>query len=697
MASDTYVEEPDLEMATQPDPATLPTQLVEGSLVPLQPDPASLQPTQPLPAVAGGNVAQALMSGSLMFPSDLYTKELDDQVTAELQKLDDDQCNDRFQSAKAHPEFPRYCEGVRAEIGDPEIKWEFGEEEPMLDLVMFEVWVRAKRSLAQQLGVPPPPPFPTLSPPEPPAMLLVPQPAPTAAPTPTPLAPDAPAPVAQPAAHTAFQAPPAPTAATPSDAAVVHPHPAAPRAQDAVPQAVQEQPAAPSSAPEDAPTASTPSPDPVAQASALVQAQSAPPTASTASGAPDAVAQAPSAPPTTASTPSRPEDAVAQAAALYQAQQPAAPTAPTPPVAEQAPALVEALSAPMAPAPPGKAAAPTAPAPSGTQAAQLQATPSHQPGAVFQAKAAAPPVPTAGEPGAVVQAKAAAQATPPGQPAVVQAKPAPPTAPPPKHPAMANPLPPSQLSDQVERIAMETSDIHRATSVTHRREWMVFSRAARNPSRMVQSLVPMYNDSSQKTDLFRLWLQNGQSFQACEVEVNRRNSLKQKAATKEKWMSKRQLELEGRYSAEDIKALIEKCTNQGQWIGDPNFPERQDLRQYCINSETTRELARVREDSQNLTSRVEVTADEASEFLTPGGDFAVDQAPTVPEWACAPCVPAPHLPAEVGKGKGKGQKRKKGKDADGEVANTQPDKPKSPLEKALLLQRGVLLGLTEDC
>jgi len=219
---------------------------------------------------------------------------------------------------------------------------------------------------------------------------------------------------------------------------------------------------------------------------------------------------------------------------------------------------------------------------------------------------------------------------------------------------------------------------------------------------MGKSLIPNFSAGGEsRLDLFRTWLEKGQDFQKVEVEIARRNTQKQKAKTKEKCMSKRELEQDPRYTPDDVKDLIQRKTALGQYIDDPNFPGREDLRQYIVSSEVSKEAQHIREDEQQILSATRVSGAEALALTEEGADFSAASTPSIHDvlgFAAPPTVSD-----EVkggGKGKdGKGKRRggkgktKEGKDGDAENQENEklPDKPPTPLEKAVLLKKSVFL------
>ena len=157
---------------------------------------------------------------------------------------------------------------------------------------------------------------------------------------------------------------------------------------------------------------------------------------------------------------------------------------------------------------------------------------------------------------------------------------------------------------------------------------MKFLRQANNPSIMPKALIPTFT-SGDKLDLFRIWLQKGQDFSAVEVEVNRRNSQKKTAMARDRCLSRADLLATGRYSERDVQELIERKTALGEWIPDPNFPQREDLRQYKVNTDVASEVAHSREDIQSINATTAVSGTEALTLTEDGADFSEGAAPTI--------------------------------------------------------------------
>lgn len=179
--------------------------------------------------------------------------------------------------------------------------------------------------------------------------------------------------------------------------------------------------------------------------------------------------------------------------------------------------------------------------------------------------------------------------------------------------------------------------------------------------------------------------------------------------SRQRALSRAQLLADPRYTSADVDELIRRCTASGSWIPDPNFPNREDLRQYFINASTEAEMARVREDRQNIRSTTTLTAAQYINMLEEGGDFAHMATPNIRDLhddvrralggLPAPNDPDPEPKAKANKtknktkgaGKGKGKGGKGGENAGGEGGD-QGDTLPSPLHKANLLKSKVFLG-----
>ena len=258
---------------------------------------------------------------------------------------------------------------------------------------------------------------------------------------------------------------------------------------------------------------------------------------------------------------------------------------------------------------------------------------------------------------------------------------------------------PSQLNAVVDGAAAETANRALPNSVTNRAEYMQYLRAARNPSKMVKSLIPAFQGN--KLDLFRIWLEKGQDFQQVAIEVRRRNAQKQTAAAKDKCMSRKDLEACGRYTESDIQELIARKTAEGLYINDPNFPNREDLRQYRVNMEVSHEIAHSREDSQEMVSNTSLNPTEALALTEEGADFSTTAMPSMNEvlqvggnsGGSGGGIHGDTAEAPAGNAKAKAKTKAKAKAKPGDnTSDPPPDKPQTPLDKAMALKKIVFLG-----
>ena len=145
------------------EPALPPVVVTPTSPTPKTPTP-SRTPISPTPSDVSGNLASALVGGGGLLPSQLFSPELEKDATDSLNKLTEEEFDKRVEEAKTHPEFQSYCDGMRLELGetgDEPDAWVFGLDEPLIDMVGFLVWVKARENMRKALGVvAPPPPAP---------------------------------------------------------------------------------------------------------------------------------------------------------------------------------------------------------------------------------------------------------------------------------------------------------------------------------------------------------------------------------------------------------------------------------------------------------------------------------------------------------------------------------------------------------
>ncbi|CAJ1352888.1 unnamed protein product [Effrenium voratum] len=145
-------------------------------------------------------------------------------------------------------------------------------------------------------------------------------------------------------------------------------------------------------------------------------------------------------------------------------------------------------------------------------------------------------------------------------------------------------------------------------SVTHRKEYMAFLRADLVAN--INTFLTMWNE------LFAVWLEKSRDFNAVALEMKRRTINRTSSGRREVCWSRRQLEIDGRYSAAQIDDLIQRATREGRFIADPNFPNDENLRQYQMVLETSREQSTIHEDESALNAAAQIDAADAMDLVT---------------------------------------------------------------------------------
>lgn len=121
----------------------------------------------------------------------------------------------------------------------------------------------------------------------------------------------------------------------------------------------------------------------------------------------------------------------------------------------------------------------------------------------------------------------------------------------------------------------------------------------------------MFMDKNKRNDVFNMWLKHARDFSAVSLEVSRRNIQRNSAHAHTVTWSRAQLEQSGRYTPEDVEALIQRCAQNNLYIDDPNFPGVERLRRYHVVDEVGRSVQHVQESSQALSTTGQVTTSEA--------------------------------------------------------------------------------------
>ena len=694
------------------------------------------------PALPTANLHEAILKEELL-PSDLYTPELERRAGEVIDKLDDAGIDHRIKLAKEHVEYGPYCRATLKDGGLEEGDWHFGEEEPYLDLIGFEIWCVGKAELLKRLAATDGPSacLPLAS-----GASSSGEPA-----TMQTLVDDinATVPATLPVAETMY-----------AEAVEPETQPEAAASQALALQEASQQALAPEASPQVAAAPASHEPSQQALAPEASPQVAAAPAAQGASQQVAAEAQVAAAPASHEASlqPLAPvaSSQVAPATAWHEALQQAAPVASSqvaPALASQGASLQQALApvgalqqasqqalAPQAYQQAAPASQQALPPQASQQALAVQASQQALPAAASQqalpAQASAPlqaapgPVPLAVQP-LPPAGVGAVQTTPMPMPAPAGFQPGPrnswPVGMPPPQPKAPNPHPPvkqqdfnavvplapavaaatavalgaapspGELAERVDAVADGVSKQTLPNSVTHRKEWATYTRQAKNPQVMQAALLPMFNQTQGKLDLFRLWLQKAGDWTQVELEVQRKNIQRESATHTRRPLSRRQLEQDPRYTAQDLDDLCKRCEDRGLVIYDPNFPQREDLRLYIITDNISHDLQQVREETQQMTSTVVLDAQQAMAVTEQGSDLAFTNRPSVAALQLG-SGGAPTVAAEQGSGSRnvpepkeaakKPKPKRRGKKAENE-GEPQPDKVPSPLEKATALKRAV--------
>ena len=267
-----------------------------------------------------------------------------------------------------------------------------------------------------------------------------------------------------------------------------------------------------------------------------------------------------------------------------------------------------------------------------------------------------------------------------------------------------------------------------ATSTTHRTEYMKFLRSAGSDGNNRGKSAEMFNlKGASRTKLFNMWIVAGHDFCKVNLVIQQKHSNTQSARSKTVHMSKKQLEQSGKYTAEQITELIDRCTAKRLYQDDPNFPGNKELRQYEVVDEVSKtnthsvEISQIMQGVSQLTPQEARSCTEAGQtevvfvnhdgFALRGSAFmqqgnAPSAAGVIADMmGVAPASNAENEPAES-KGKGK-QRRKGGKNAakgkgaetgkGGDDSTPPPAAPTTPMAKAKALSKAVFLDLSISC
>ena len=83
-----------------------------------------------------------------------------------------------------------------------------------------------------------------------------------------------------------------------------------------------------------------------------------------------------------------------------------------------------------------------------------------------------------------------------------------------------------------------------------RADYMVFYRAGKNPKKLPPSLKEQFSNLATRKELFKMWMENGKDLNKVEVEIIRRDESRTTGSHGKSAWSRRQMELDGRYTKE---------------------------------------------------------------------------------------------------------------------------------------------------
>lgn len=110
-------------------------------------------------------------------------------------------------------------------------------------------------------------------------------------------------------------------------------------------------------------------------------------------------------------------------------------------------------------------------------------------------------------------------------------------------------------------------------SATHKKEWDVFSKQLKTNTKAPAALSEYAVTKTAKIDLFNMWLDCGEDWDECAVELERRQERKTQAV--KGWEAVQGRVLRQRYKKDPAKfdALVAKRKEMGLWYADDVFPD----------------------------------------------------------------------------------------------------------------------------
>ena len=220
--------------------------------------------------------------------------------------------------------------------------------------------------------------------------------------------------------------------------------------------------------------------------------------------------------------------------------------------------------------------------------------------------------------------------------------------------AAAKPLPGPALPAPRPPIV----DATQATSVTHQQKYAVFSRQLSNPAKFRDELDAELKKPFGKRDLFRVWLQNGETLDSCVMYFKKRSITRTKSEVSMAYKKRRDLEsmYAGKENLKDfLDGLIADLTKNGKYLCDPLCPRDVEERSYLVRVDVKLKLQGIEDDETGFEGKKDVDCEAWQDALQAG------LKPQKPELDDLLQIDENFIAAvDPGKPKGKGAKNKKG-------------------------------------
>ena len=126
-----------------------------------------------------------------------------------------------------------------------------------------------------------------------------------------------------------------------------------------------------------------------------------------------------------------------------------------------------------------------------------------------------------------------------------------------------------------------------ATSVTHRAEWMSFSRECSNAGRCPPDTMSKFRDKAQRQQLFQDWLYNGKNAQTLSAKYKRLETFRRTLSDRLGYRTRDDLLSMYHQKSDMVDDLISRKTTLGHWRPHPEFPSSVDMTQYWVRLDTS--------------------------------------------------------------------------------------------------------------